>query len=161
ALSTVLFGVIATGGEPHIGSGLLEFFVSFIGGGLLGVIAGRGLLWTIPWMRDDRLAEAKPTLALASGVFVGPERLLHGSGVAAVLAAALMVSATGRSRIVPENWVFLTELWDQIAFWARSLIFVLASILVPRLLGTVDWYDVLLLAALIVAAFAARLLVLF
>ena len=31
----------------------------------------------------------------------------------------------------------------------------------PRLLGTVDWHDVLLLAVLIGAAFAARLLVLF
>ena len=54
-----------------------------------------------------------------------------------------------------------TELWDQIAFWARSLVFVLASILVPRLLGTVDWHDLLLLVVLIGAAFAARLLVLF
>src|SRR5215470_6671505 len=98
-LSTVLFGVIATGREPHIGSGLLEFFVSFVGGGLLGVIAGRGLLWTIPWMRDDRLAEATLTLALAYGIFVVAERFLHVSGVAAVLASALAISAAGRSRI--------------------------------------------------------------
>jgi len=160
-LSTVLFGVIATGREPGIAAGLLEFFVSFIGGGLFGVIVGRGLLWAIPWLRDDRLAEATLSLALAYGIFVVAERFLHVSGVAAVLAAALTVSAMGRSRIAPENWTFLTELWDQVAFWARSLIFVLASMLVPRLLGTVDWHDVVLLAVLIVAAFAARLLVLF
>jgi CPA1 family monovalent cation:H+ antiporter len=72
-----------------------------------------------------------------------------------------MVSAIGRSRIAPENWAFLTELWDQIAFWARSLIFVLASLLVPRLLGSVGWHELLLLAVLVGAAFAARLLVLF
>jgi CPA1 family monovalent cation:H+ antiporter len=160
-LTTVLFGVISTGAQPDIASGLLEFFVSFVGGGLFGAIAGRGLLWAIPWMRDDRLAEATLTLGLAYGVFVVSERFLHISGVAAVLAAALVASATGRSRIAPENWVFLTDLWDQIAFWARSLVFVLASILVPRLLGTVDWHDLLLLAVLIGAAFAARLLVLF
>ena len=112
-------------------------------------------------MRDDRFAETTLTLAVAYGVFVVSERFLHVSGIAAVLAAALTVSATGRSRIAPENWTFLTELWGQIAFWARSLVFVLASILVPRLLGTVDWYDLLLLAVLIAAAFAARLLVLF
>ena len=160
-LSTVLLGIIATGRQPDVASGLLEFFVSFIGGGLFGMIAGRGLLRAIPWMREDRLAEATLTLGLAYGVFVVAERFLHVSGVAAVLAAALVVSATGRSRIVPENWIFLTELWDQIAFWARSLVFVLASILVPRLLGTVGWNDLLLLAVLVVAALAARLLVLF
>ena len=160
-LSAVLFGVIATDRDPSIGSGLLEFLVSFFGGGLFGVIAGRGLLMAIPWMREDRLAEATLTLALAYGVFVVSERFIHVSGVAAVLAAALAVSATGRSRIAPENWTFLTELWDQIAFWARSLVFVLASILVPKLLGTVAWHDLLLLGVLICAAFAARLLVLF
>jgi CPA1 family monovalent cation:H+ antiporter len=160
-LSTVLFGVIATGREPGIGAALLEFFVSFIGGGLFGALAGRALLQVIPWMRDDRLAEATLTLALAYGVFVLSERVLHVSGVAAVLSTALVISATGRSRIAPENWLFLTELWDQIAFWARSLVFVLASILVPKLLGTVTWHDLLLLAVLIAAAFAARLLVLF
>ncbi|MBL6617517.1 MAG: cation:proton antiporter [Reyranella sp.] len=160
-LSTVLFGVIATGREPDIGSALLEFFVSFVGGGLLGIIAGHVLLRVIPWMRDDRLAEATLTVGLAYGVFVVAERFLHVSGVAAVLAAALVVSATGRSRIVPENWTFLTELWDQVAFWARSLVFVLASILVPKLLGTVGWHDLLLLGVLVVAALAARLMVLF
>jgi NhaP-type Na+/H+ or K+/H+ antiporter len=47
------------------------------------------------------------------------------------------------------------------AFWARSLIFILASILVPRLLGDIDSHDLLLLAILIGAAFAARAVVLF
>ena len=160
-LSTVLFGVIATGREPGVASALAEFFVSFIGGGIFGAIAGRVLLRVVPWMRDDRLAEATLTVGVAYGVFVLSERFLHVSGVAAVLASALVVSATGRSRIAPENWAFLTELWDQIAFWARSLVFVLASILVPKLLGTVEWHDLLLLGVLIGAAFAARLLVLF
>src|SRR5215813_5705660 len=74
-LSTVLFGVIATGREPGIAAGLLEFFVSFIGGGLFGVIVGRGLLWAIPWLRDDRLAEATLSLALAYLAFIAGERL--------------------------------------------------------------------------------------
>jgi monovalent cation:H+ antiporter, CPA1 family len=160
-LSAVLFGLISTGRQPDVGLGLLEFFVSFAGGGLFGAVAGHGLLRAIPLMRDDRLAEATATLAMAYGVFVVAERFLHVSGVAAVLASALVMSATGRSWIVAENWTFLTELWDQIAFWARSLVFVLASILVPRLLGSVGWNDLLLLTVLVGAAFAARILVLF
>src|SRR5215467_8459249 len=161
ALFVVLLGMILPGGEPDIGAGLREFFVSFIGGGALGLVAGRVLLWVIPWIRDDRLAEATLTLALAYGVFIAAERLFHVSGIVAVLASGLAVSAFGRSRITPHNWAFLADLWEQIAFWARSLIFVLASILVPRLLGGVGMYELLLLAVLIAAAFAARILVLF
>ena len=78
-----------------------------------------------------------------------------------MLAAALTVSAFGRTRIAPYNWSFLTDLWEQIAFWAHSLVFLLASILVPRLLFDVHWRDLALVAVLIAAAFAARLAVLF
>ena len=71
-----------------VGVGRSEFFLSFIGGGLFGMVAGRGLLRAIPWMRDDRLAEV--TLTLATGLSASsssPNASLHVSGVAAVLAA--------------------------------------------------------------------------
>ena len=87
ALFAVLLGMIVSAREPDIGSGLSEFFLSFIGGGVLGLLAGRALLGVIPWVRDDRLAEATLTVALAYGVFIAAERLFHVSGVVAVLAA--------------------------------------------------------------------------
>ena len=161
ALFAVLLGMIVAAREPNIGSGLSEFFLSFVGGGLLGLIAGRALLWVIPWLDEDRLAEGTLTLALAYGVFIAADRLFHVSGVVAALGSGLTVSAFGRSRIAPNNWSFLADLWDQIAFWARSLVFVLASILVPRLLGHIDLHDLGLLAVLVTAAFVARILVLF
>jgi CPA1 family monovalent cation:H+ antiporter len=161
ALFAVLLGMLVSAREPDIGAGLREFFLSFVGGGVLGMLAGRALLVMIPWVRDDRLAEATLTLALAYGVFIAAERLFHVSGVVAVLGSGLTISALGRSRIAPYNWSFLTDLWDQIAFWARSLVFILASILVPRLLGDVDLHDLILVAALVAAAFGARILVLF
>jgi monovalent cation:H+ antiporter, CPA1 family len=161
ALFAVLLGMIVAAREPDIGAGLREFFLSFVGGALLGVAAGRALLWLVPWLGDDRLAEGTLTLALAYGAFIVADRLLHVSGVVAVLGSGLTVSALGRSRIAPYNWSFLADLWDQIAFWARSLVFVLASILVPRLLGDVGLHDLMLLAILVAAAFAARMLVLF
>lgn len=160
-LFAVLFGMIATGREPSIAAGVADFLVTFVGGGVLGLLAGRAMLAAVPWLRDDRLAEATLTLALSYGVFVVAERFLHVSGVVAVLVAGLVLSASGQSRIAPGNWTFLVELWEQIAFWARSLVFVLASILVPQLLGPVGLHDLALLAVLIAAAFAARLAVLF
>jgi monovalent cation:H+ antiporter, CPA1 family len=158
---TVLLGMIVSGREPDFLGGAAQFLVSFFGGTILGVLAGRALLQLIPWTRDDRLAEATLTVALPYLVFIAAEHVLHVSGVVAVLCAGLTVSAFGRSRITPYNWSFITDLWAQIAFWAHSLVFVLASILVPKLLLDMQFHDVMLIAALIVAVFAARILVLF
>ncbi|MBV8406647.1 MAG: cation:proton antiporter [Alphaproteobacteria bacterium] len=158
---TVLLGMIIAGREPDVMGGVVDFFVSFLGGGVFGVVAARIVLVAVPWMRDDRLAEVTLSVALAYAVFLAAEGSLHVSGVVAVLAAGLTLNALGRSRITPYNWSFLSDLWDQLAFWARSLIFVLASILVPKLLGDLGLQDLLLLGVLIAAAFGARLLVLF
>ena len=159
-LYTVLLGVIVSGRHLHFGQGAVEFVVSFGGGAALEVVAGRAFLSTIPWIRDDRLAEATLTVALAYLAFIAADRL-HVSGVVAVLAAGMTVSAFGRTRITPYNWSFLADLWEQLAFWANSLIFLLASILVPKLLTDLRLRDLALLIALIVAVFAARLAVLF
>jgi CPA1 family monovalent cation:H+ antiporter len=161
ALFAVLLGMIVSGREPDIAGGAVEFATSFLGGAILGALAGRALIQIIPWARDDRLAEATLTVALAYLSFICAERLLHVSGVVAVLSAGLAVSATGRARIAPYNWSFLTDLWSQIAFWAHSLVFVLASILVPKLLLDMQFHDIVLVAVLIAATLAARLLVLF
>src|ERR1700734_2031996 len=158
---TVLLGVIVSGQQPNLLVGEEQFLISFFGGAALGFLGGRALLQLIPWTRDDRLAEATLTVALPYLVFIAAEQVVHVSGVVAVLCAGLTVSASGRSRITPYNWSFITDLWAQIAFWAHSLVFVLASILVPKLLLDMQFHDLVLIAALIVAVFAARLLVLF
>ncbi len=160
-LYTVLLGIIITQRPPVLGSGTLEFIRSFIGGGVLGMVAGRALLQVIPWTRDNRLAEGTLTVALAYLSFIIAERVFGVSGVVAVMASGMTVSVFGRTRIGPENWTFLTELWEQIAFWAHSLVFLLASILIPKLLFDVRLHDLTLIAVLILAAFGARLAVLF
>ena len=161
ALFVVLLGMIVAGQEPSVGDGVRAFLVAFLGGAGLGLIAGRLFVYAVAWLGGDRLAEASLTVALAYLGFIAGERLFHVSGVVTVLAAGLTVSALGRARITPYNWVFLVDLWEQIAFWARSLVFVLASILVPRLLVDMDGQDLVLTGVLIAAAFAARLFVLF
>ena len=161
ALFVVLLGMIVAGREPKAAAGLREFAVSFVGGGIVGFAAGRLLLWIMPRAADDRLAEATLTLAFSYLAFIAAARLFHVSGVVSVLAAGLTLSALGPSRIAPENWSFLADLWEQISFWARSLIFVLAAILVPRLLIQIGLRDGFLLLVLIAAAFAARIFALF
>ncbi len=161
SLFVVLLAMILTGREPDAIAGLSDFAVSFVGGGVVGFFAGRLLIWIIPRLGDDRLAEATLTLAFAYLAFIAAERMFHVSGVVAVLVSGLALSALGPSRISPGNWSFLADLWGQIAFWARSLIFVLASILVPRLLVDIGYREVLLLAILIAAALGARIFALF
>ena len=77
------------------------------------------------------------------------------------MVAALIIGSAGRTRISPRSWRGLTDIWNQLGFWASSLIFVLASMLVPRFLADVRPENSLLLVVLVAAAFAARAAVLF
>jgi monovalent cation:H+ antiporter, CPA1 family len=160
-LYTVLLGIIITHRPPVLGNGAEEFVRAFLGGGLLGFATGRAFLEVVPWVRDDRLAEGTLTVALAYLSFIAAQRFFDVSGVVAVLASGMTVSAFGRTRIGPDNWTFLSSLWEQIAFWAHSLVFLLASILIPKLLFDMRLHDLILIAVLILAAFGARLAVLF
>ncbi len=104
----------------------------------------------ISWTRDNPLAEATLTLALAYLSYIVADRLLHVSGVVATLTAGMTVSALGRTRIDPRNWSYLAGVWTQVAFWAHSLVFLLASMVVPKLLVDLKVHDLVLIAALIV-----------
>jgi CPA1 family monovalent cation:H+ antiporter len=70
ALFVVLLGMLVSGQEPNIGAGAREFIVSFLGGAALGIAFGWVLLTAIPWLHDDRLAEASLTVALAYLAFM-------------------------------------------------------------------------------------------
>jgi CPA1 family monovalent cation:H+ antiporter len=161
ALFAVLLGMIASGGEPDVGLGAREFVFSFAGGAAVGIIVGRAALVAIPWLRDDRLAEATLTLAVPYLAFIAAQRLFDASGIVATLVTGLTYSYLGRSRISPHSWSFLDDLWEQTGFWARSLVFVLAAILIPALVETVTFYDVFLVFVLAIAAFGGRLLILY
>ncbi len=119
------------------------------------------MLTLVGWTRDNPLAEATLTLALAYLAFIVADRVFEVSGVVATLTAGMTVSALGRTRIDPVNWSFLEGVWRQVAFWAHSLVFLLASIMVPKLLVDLSLRDFVLLVALVVAAFVSRLAVLF
>ncbi|MGH7092793.1 MAG: cation:proton antiporter, partial [Stellaceae bacterium] len=161
ALFVVLLGMVGEGHEADIGLGAREFVTAFLGGAAVGVAVGRLFLAAIPWLRDDRLAESTLTVATAYLAFIVADRVFHVSGVVSTLAAALTISFFGRSRISPYNRAFLGDLWEQISFWARSLVFIMAAILIPKLVLDITPHDVLLIAVLVVAAYAARILVLF
>src|SRR5215469_14518342 len=141
--------------------GLVSFVRQFGGGLAAGYIAGWGITLFIPILRASRLAEATLTIAFAYVIFVVCDHYIGVSGVVAVASAALAVSAGGRRRLSPSNWENLVVTWEQLAFWASSLIFLFAAMQVPELLEKARWADFALLAALVIAALVARALTLY
>jgi CPA1 family monovalent cation:H+ antiporter len=161
SIFTILIALLKSGGAVAIGPAVAHFGMSFGGGILLGIAAGRLATQSLPLLHGDRAAEMTLTLALPYLVFILGEHHLHVSGVVGVVAAGITFGSTGLARISPFNWTFLNELWEQLAFWAGSFIFILAAILVPTLLIDVGPRDLLLMATALAAAIVARVLVLF
>ncbi len=160
-LFTLLLGMLTQGGEPNLGAAAVDFIFKFAG----GIAVGWGLGWltalVVTPLRNQPLSEITLTLSLAYLSFILGEHYLHVSGVVAVVVAGLVMASAGRTRISPESWSGLEKVWSQLGFWANSLIFLFASMLVPPTLMNAKWSHFALLGALIVAALVARALVIF
>jgi monovalent cation:H+ antiporter, CPA1 family len=161
AIFTVLLEFLMTDQEVGLGGGIVIFLSSAAGGALVGFVAARLMMAMLPLLRDSRLAEMTLTVALPYLVYILSELYLEVSGVVAVVSAGLVVSAMEGSRLSPENREFVHDVWAQLAFWAGSLVFILASMLVPRLMIGMQLYDLLLILVAAVAAMVARAMVLF
>jgi CPA1 family monovalent cation:H+ antiporter len=158
---TVLLGMLLGQQDTSLASASLAFVWTFIGGIAFGYLGTRLVVWVLPWLQDLRLAQVTLTLVLPYLVYIIGERALGVSGVIAAVTAGLAMGAIGPPRIPPSDWRFLVDLWEQLAYWASSLIFVLAALLIPKLLFDVSWHDALVLLVMLLAAFAARALILF
>ncbi|WP_020180197.1 cation:proton antiporter [Methylopila sp. M107] len=132
-----------------------------LGGALVGAAMGRLAGALIGRLRENALAPTSVSVALPYLAFTVAEHILHVSGVMAVVAAGIAFSAVGPAKAPPEIWRHLRAVWDQIDWWAASLIFVLASIVAPRLIANATLYDAGLLLVAIVASLAARALIVF
>ncbi len=165
AAAIAVFTILLRGMTEHVHTGPVAaaalLFGSFGGGLLVGFVLARLVLLVVPLLGGLRAAEATLTLALPYVAYIACDEFVGASGVVAAAAAGLTVSAIGPSTFRPGSWTFLTELWGQLAFWASSMVFILASILVPKLLVGITRWDLVLLAVLVVSTFAARALVLF
>lgn len=161
ALFAVLLEIVIGGHGAGAGGVAVSFVRAFVGGIVVGAVGARLLVALLAWLPDLRLAQVTLTLALPYLVFILGERTFGVSGVVAAVTAGLVTSAIGQPRMSPADWTFLHELWEQLAFWASSLIFVLASVLVPRMAANASWNDALVLALLVLAALLARAVVLF
>lgn len=160
-LFTILAAVMVAGADASAGSAAIDFIKVFFGGIAVGLVASRAIAGLIGKMRNMPLVEVTLTVVLAYMAFLVAEHYLHVSGVMAVVTAGLVMGSYGRTKVSPKTWHALHETWEQLGFWANSLIFFLVGILVPRVLKEFTAEQAVWLIVLVCVAFVARAAVLF
>ncbi|MCD8517361.1 MAG: cation:proton antiporter, partial [Burkholderiaceae bacterium] len=158
ALYSVMLGVVShTVASPWgTGSVLASFTELMIGGAISGYLIGRLACSALPLLRGWPTAEISLTVATAYIAYIIPEHYFGWSGVVSTVVAGLVVSSVGRTRMTPTTAYALAQSWRQFGFWASSLIFLFAAMMIPRLLANATWHDLLIVFVTILAALAAR-----
>ena len=166
ATAIVLFTILVAllmgnGDESSLLGAAGNFMVVFFGGILVGLVLGWVVSSIIGQLHNMPLIEITLTVCLAYFSFLFAEHYLHVSGVMAVVSAGLVTRSYGRTMVSPATWHALFETWEQLGFWANSLIFFLVGLLVPQVLLDFTGVDFITLGVLILAAFGARAVTLY
>ncbi|HMA13803.1 MAG: cation:proton antiporter [Bacteroidota bacterium] len=161
AVFSALLVVVTTGRELDFAAVSEQLVWLLVGGVLVGYLAGRAATELLSALRAYRGAQITVTVALPYAVYVLCNNYIGVSGVVAVVTCALVLSAVGRSRFHADAFQFCLDTLEQLAYWATSLVFVLAAILVPRLMENFTIHDALYLLVAVVAGLIARALMVF
>ena len=162
ALFGLFMGFVMLGvPDPTFSDAFGRFPLLIAGGAFTGWFTARIAIWIMASIGRYELAQISISVSLPYLAYIIAEQSIGASGVIAVVAAGLTLNLTGPRRLPPSAWANLREVWDLLAHWAGALIFILAALLIPRLLEEVRPSDVLLLGVVICAAIAARIAILF
>jgi monovalent cation:H+ antiporter, CPA1 family len=156
-LTFVMLGVP----DPTLQQVLVAFPWLIAAGVVIGWVAARVGVALMALIPSFPRAQVSISVALPYLAYIGAEQLAGASGVIAVVVAGLTLNLMGPGRLTPASWNYLREVWDVLAYWAGALIFILAALLIPRLLVDVRLNDVFLVGVIVLAAFAARAVMLF
>jgi CPA1 family monovalent cation:H+ antiporter len=158
ALYSVLIGVAShTATSAWSSTSLILNFVQLMAGGAIsGYLIGRLACALLPVLRGWPTAEISLTVATAYIAYIIPEHFLGLSGVVSTVVAGLVVSSVGRTRMTPTTSYALAQSWRQLGFWATSLVFLFAAMVIPRLLAHATWHDLLIILMAMLAALLAR-----
>src|SRR3546814_11367649 len=111
---------------------------------------------------EMRISDWSSTCALPIYLtFYVSEHYLGVSGVVATVIAGLVVGSSGRTRMSPATFEQLSSAWSQFGFWANSLIFVFAAMLIPRMMADITWTQVLLVLLVFAVTLLARAVMVF
>ena len=149
----ILVAVVAAGylsWEAAV-SGAGEFLRVFIGGVVVGWLAGLATGWVLGRVNTSPQIEISLTTVLAYLSFFIAEHMLHVSGVMAVVAAGVVLGGWGRAKISPPVESYMNHFWEHMAFVANALIFLLVGLSVdlPALWGSLPYLPWVVLAMLV------------
>lgn len=159
-LSRILIGVIAAGtlDSSTLTGGLFDFFLLFFGGLLVGVLLGGLTAYLLGLVESDSAIEITLTTVLAYASFLVAEELLGVSGVMATVGAGLTLGGWGRVKISPSVRIYLDHFWEQMAFIANALIFLMLGLKVDL---QALWNSLDLLPWVIIAMLIARAVIVY
>ena len=147
--------------DPTLEDALSQFPLLIVGGALSGWLLARIAVRLMGLFGRYELAQQSISVALPYLAYITAEQSIGASGVIAVVAAGLTLNIVGPGRLPPEAWTNLREVWDLLAHWAGALIFILAALLIPRMLEEFRLSDAGLVLVVVLAAIAARAFILF
>lgn len=144
-------------------SGSVTFLSMLVLGVLFGLLVGGIFAYLVGKARESEVASITLTIVLAHITFILAEVIssiqwfdtfsLHISPIISTTIASLLMGNYGRTKMNPHAESIVTNIWEQFAFMANSLIFILIGVLIfqtpifdPLILGAI------LITVLVVAA---------
>jgi monovalent cation:H+ antiporter, CPA1 family len=166
AAAIALFSVFVTAvalreEEPDLLAAMMRLPWLIAAGAAAGWFVGRLGVVAMGWMNPWPLAQVSMSFAVPFATFLLADHGLGASGVVAVVAAGMSVNLSAPGRMEPNGLAQLRDAWSLLAYWAGGLIFVLAALLIPRILAGFRFADLGLICVAVVAAFVARAIVLY
>ena len=163
ALYSVMLGIVSQTATQSWGSGeiLLGFLKLMLGGAGSGYVIGRLACAALPMLRGWPTAEISLTVATAYVAYIIPEHYFGWSGVVSTVVAGLVVTSVGRTRTTPTTFYAMAQAWRQFGFWASSLVFLIAAMMIPKMLVHATWHHLIVVLVAVVAALAARAVTVF
>ncbi len=162
ALFGLFIGFVSRGvPDPGLGDAIGRFPVLVAGGILTGWISGRVAVGLMMVSRRFELATITISVSLPYLAYIGAEQIVGASGVIAVVAAGVTLNLAGPGRLTPSVWNNLRDVWTLLAHWAGALLFIIAALLIPRLLQELRLTDLALIGVVTTAALAARAVILY
>lgn len=154
---SILLAMILEGTEVSVmstGAAVLQFFVVFIGGALVGGLVGLLVSEMLYQLKSSVSAILSMSVVTAYASFILAEHVLHVSGVIATVSAALMLSIYGMSRIPINVKPIVSETWEFVGLVANSFLFILVglSINTSSLISHLDSILVVIIVVLLARA---------
>jgi CPA1 family monovalent cation:H+ antiporter len=126
----IILGVMAMGilDARAVLDGVGGFFAVFFGGLAVGLVFGYAMVRAIPYVGDEPLIHITLTLTTAYGAFIVADHFLQASGIMAVLGAGVTIGYYGPGRFKQRVKEYLNIFWEDAAFVANSLIFLMLGL---------------------------------